>query len=211
MAGFSPMVRREFYSADLTNTTVGLFGQQIGANGWSVATSAGYNFALANNWFIEPSAGFIWSRTEVDPFNISGGPDANGIVSTFTSNPIESEIGRLSLRAGTTISSGYMIWQPFASASVFHEFAGNVTSTAASLPNGAFAAVGLCPACVVTPISLTGHQQHDARRHLWPVLAGPGRADCKHRLARLRSRRLPQWQQYRGLDRQWRYPLPVHT
>jgi len=150
------MVRREFYSADLTNTTVGLFGQQIGANGWSVATSAGYNFALANNWFIEPSAGFIWSRTEVDPFNISGGPSANGIVSTFTSNPIESQIGRLSLRGGTTISSGYMIWQPFASASVFHEFAGNVTSTAASLPNGAFAAVGICPACVVTPISLTG-------------------------------------------------------
>jgi hypothetical protein len=150
------MVRKEFYSADLTNTTVGLFGQQIGAHGWSVATSVGYNFALANNWFIEPSAGFIWSRTEVDPFNISGGPNANGIVSTFTSNAVESEIGRLSLRGGTTISSGYMIWQPFASASVFHEFAGNVTSTASSLPNGAFAAVGICPACVVTPITLTG-------------------------------------------------------
>jgi opacity protein-like surface antigen len=152
------MVRKEFYSADLTNTSVGLFGQQIGAHGWSVSTSVGYNFALANNWFIEPSAGFIWSRTEVDPFNISGGPSANGIVSTFTSSPIESEIGRLSLRAGTTISSGYMIWQPFASASVFHEFAGNVTSTAASLPNGAFAGVGICPgpACVITPITLTG-------------------------------------------------------
>jgi hypothetical protein len=49
-----------------------------------------------------------------------------------------------------------MIWQPFASASVFHEFAGNVTSTAASLPNGAFATVGVCPLCVVTPITLTG-------------------------------------------------------
>jgi hypothetical protein len=62
------------------------------------------------------------------------------------------------LRGGTTISSGYMIWQPFASASVFHEFAGNVTSTAASLPNGAFAGVGVCPGplCVITPITLTG-------------------------------------------------------
>ncbi len=150
------MVRKEFYSAKLNFATVGVFGQEVGAHGVSVATSAGYNFALANNWFIEPSAGFIWSRTEVDPFNISGGPAANGIVSTFTSSPIESEIGRLSLRGGTTISSGYMIWQPFASASVFHEFAGNVTSTAASLPNGAFATVGVCPLCVVTPITLTG-------------------------------------------------------
>jgi opacity protein-like surface antigen len=150
------MVREEFYSAKLNTPAVGVFGQEVGAHGVSVAVSAGYNFALANNWFIEPSAGFIWSRTEVDPFNISGGPNANGIVSTFTTAPIESEIGRLSLRAGTTISSGYMIWQPFASASVFHEFAGNVTSTATSLPNGAFAAVGVCPACVVTPITLAG-------------------------------------------------------
>jgi opacity protein-like surface antigen len=148
------MVRKEFYSADLTNATVGLFGQQIGAQGWSVATSVGYNFALANNWFIEPSAGFIWSRTEVDPFNISGGFSGNGLVSTFNTAAIESQIGRLSLRGGTTISSGYMIWQPFASASVFHEFAGNVTSTASSLPNGAFGTVPILG--LSTPISLTG-------------------------------------------------------
>jgi opacity protein-like surface antigen len=146
------MVREEFYSATLNDASVGLFGQQVGANGLSVAVSGGYNFALANNWFIEPSAGFIWSRTNVDSFNISGGVGANGIVSSFVSAPIESEIGRLSLRAGTTIASGNMIWQPFGSVSMFHEFAGNVTSTAASLPNGAFAFVGPFTA----PITLTG-------------------------------------------------------
>jgi opacity protein-like surface antigen len=147
------MVREEFYSANLTDTTVGLYGQQVGARGTSVAVSGGYNFALANNWFIEPSAGFIWSRTNVDSFNISGGPGGQGIVSTFNSAPIDSEIGRLSVRAGTTISSGNMIWQPFGSVSVFHEFAGNVTSTAASLPNGAF---GFVPPAFVVPITLTG-------------------------------------------------------
>jgi len=146
------MVREEFYSANLNNAGVGLFGQQVGAQGVSVAVSGGYNFALANNWFIEPSAGFIWSRTNVDSFNVSGGVLANGIVTNFSTAPIESEIGRLSLRVGTTISSGYMIWQPFASASVFHEFAGNVTNTATSLPNGAFAFFG--PAS--TPVTLTG-------------------------------------------------------
>jgi opacity protein-like surface antigen len=141
------MVREEFYSANLTNPTVGLFGQQVGARGLSVATSAGYNFALANNWFIEPSAGFIWSRTNVDSFAVSGGVIGNGIVSIYSTAPIESQIGRLSLRGGTTIASGNMIWQPFASVSVFHEFAGNVTSTATSVNAFAFG---------VIPLSLTG-------------------------------------------------------
>jgi opacity protein-like surface antigen len=151
------MVRREFYTANLNDVTVGLFGQQVGARGVSVAVSSGYNFALANNWFIEPSAGFIWSRTNVDAFNISGGVGANGIVSTFVSDPIDSEIGRLSVRAGTTIASGNMIWQPFGSVSVFHEFAGDVTSTASSLANGAFGTVcGLRGLCQTVPITLTG-------------------------------------------------------
>jgi opacity protein-like surface antigen len=145
------MVREEFYSANLNDTSVGLFNQQIGAHGVSVSTSAGYNFALANNWFIEPSAGFIWSRTTVDTFNISG--STTGLVSTFTTNPIESEIGRLSLRVGTTVNSGNIIWQPFGSASVFHEFAGNVTSSASSLPNAAF--VGAVPITIVGQNSTT--------------------------------------------------------
>jgi opacity protein-like surface antigen len=142
------MVREEFYSANLTQPTVGLFGQQIGARGLSVAVSAGYNFALANNWFIEPSAGFIWSRTNVDTFNVSGGVIGNGIVANFVTNPIDSEIGRVSLRVGTTLTSGNITWQPFASASVFHEFAGNVTNSTSSLPNGAF--------FIGQPVTITG-------------------------------------------------------
>jgi opacity protein-like surface antigen len=141
------MVREEFYSASLTTPAAGLFGQQVGARGLSVATSAGYNFALANNWFIEPSAGFIWSRTNVDSFNATGGTFAQGIVTNFATAPIESEIGRLSLRVGTTVTSGNMIWQPFASASVFHEFAGDVSTTNTSLNASILGQV---------PLSLTG-------------------------------------------------------
>ncbi|MBR1124239.1 autotransporter domain-containing protein [Bradyrhizobium lablabi] len=144
------MVREEFYNSNLTNTAVGLFGQQVGARGVSVSTSAGYNFALANNWFIEPSAGFIWSRTKVDDFSVSGGVIGNGIVSTYRTAPIESQIGRLSLRGGTTIVSSNMVWQPFASVSVFHEFAGNVESSAVSL--NALALAFVPP----IPLTLTG-------------------------------------------------------
>jgi hypothetical protein len=150
------MVREEFYGANLNDTSIGLYNQQIGAHGVSVAVSGGYNFALANNWFIEPSAGFIWSRTNVDNLNISGGPGGMGIVSTFATAPIESEIGRLSVRVGTTIASGNMIWQPFGSVSVFHEFAGNVTSTATSLPNGAFGTACVFAFCQTVPITLVG-------------------------------------------------------
>jgi opacity protein-like surface antigen len=145
------MVREEFYSINLNSPSVGLFNQGTGARGTSVSTSAGYNFALENNWFIEPSAGFIWSQTNVDTFNVSGG--TVGIVSNFSTAPIESEIGRLSLRAGTTITSGNMIWQPFGSVSVFHEFAGNVMTSASSIPNGAF--VGASPVTIVGQNSTT--------------------------------------------------------
>ena len=72
------MVRNEFYNGRVTNQAIGLFNQQLGARGVSVSTSAGYNFALANNWFIEPSAGFIWSRTNVDNVNVSGGLISQG-------------------------------------------------------------------------------------------------------------------------------------
>jgi outer membrane autotransporter protein len=140
------MVREEFYSADLTNPTVGLFGQQIGARGTSVSGSAGYNFALANNWFIEPSAGFVWSRTNVDSYTLSGGAVSQGIVYTASTAPIDSEIGRLSLRGGTTFTSGNLILQPFATVSVFHEFAGNVNSSLTSLNGSIFG---------VIPVSLT--------------------------------------------------------
>ncbi len=77
----------------------------------------------------------------------AGGIVGNGIVSTYRTAPIESQIGRLSLRGGTTIVSQNMIWQPFASVSVFHEFASNVETTQTSLNAFAFA---------VIPVSLTG-------------------------------------------------------
>ncbi|MBS0530693.1 MAG: autotransporter outer membrane beta-barrel domain-containing protein, partial [Proteobacteria bacterium] len=143
------MVRGEFYDINANSPFVGVFNQHSGGRGTSVLTSAGYNFALGDNWFIEPSAGFIWSRTSIDSTNITGG--VAGVVTTFNTNPIESEIGRLSLRVGKTIVAGNMIWQPFASASVFHEFAGDVTSTVASIPGGTFActAPGACVPALV--------------------------------------------------------------
>jgi opacity protein-like surface antigen len=131
------MVREEFYNVNVNNLGSNFFNQPIGAHGYSIATSAGYNFDLGNNGFVEPSAGFVYSKTSVDNF-VNPGTPALPLPGLITTNDIESEIGRLSVRAGRTIETPNIIWQPFASASVFHEFAGNVITNYSSLPNGTF-------------------------------------------------------------------------
>src|SRR5579871_347554 len=136
------MVREEFYNININNPGLTYFNQPVGAHGFSVSTSAGYNFDLGRGWFVEPSGGFIYSRTSVDNF-INAGTAALNIPGVIQTNDIESEIGRLSLRAGRTIETPTMIWQPFASVSVFHDFAGNVITNYASLSNGAFLTGGV--------------------------------------------------------------------
>ena len=133
------MVRREFYNMTFDSPGLNLNGQTIGAHGVSVSTSAGYNFALANNWFIEPSAGFVWSSTKVDSFNAAV-PDGNfsTIGATTATNDVSSQIGRLSIRVGTTFTTPKVNYQPFVTASVFHEFAGDVVANSA-----------ICPTCAV--------------------------------------------------------------
>jgi opacity protein-like surface antigen len=131
------MVRTEYYNITLNNPGLTYFNQPVGAHGYSVSASAGYNFDVGNNWFVEPSAGFIYSSTSVDSF-VNPGTALLSIPGTVSTSDIKSEIGRLSLRAGTTIATPNVVWQPFASASVFHEFAGSITTNYTSLPNGAF-------------------------------------------------------------------------
>ena len=58
------MVRGEYYNIELNQPALNLWNQQFGARGVSVTANAGYNFPLQNNWFIEPSAGFIWSEDQ---------------------------------------------------------------------------------------------------------------------------------------------------
>ncbi len=124
------MVRQEFYNISLSNPGFNVANLPVGAHGYSIAASTGYNFDLGNNWFIEPSAGFIYSRTSVDNFTAPGafGANGTGIAGTIQTNDVVSQIGRLSLRGGTTIVTPTVVWQPFGSVSVFHEFAGDVTS-----------------------------------------------------------------------------------
>jgi len=139
-------VRGDFFQNEVSDDNHGLSGQHFDARGISVTGNVAYNQKLNNNWFIEPSAGVIWSKTHVDPLNVPGtGVLKNPAVPEFvppwvlTVNDIESTLGRLSVRVGTTVTSSNVVWQPFASASVLHEFQGGVTSSLTSN----FSAIGV--------------------------------------------------------------------
>jgi len=132
-------VRGDFFQNEVSDDNHGLSGQRFDARGISLSGNVAYNQNLGSNWFIEPSVGIVWSRTRVDPLNVPGTgilgtPVGPGFVPPWvlTVNDMESTLGRLSMRVGTTVTSGNVVWQPFASASVFHEFQGGATSSLTS-------------------------------------------------------------------------------
>ncbi|MFK5664261.1 autotransporter domain-containing protein, partial [Escherichia coli] len=78
----------------------------------------------------------IYAKTSVDSFT-SAGSAALGVPASINTNDVESQIGRATLRVGKVISTPTVNWQPFATVSVFREFAGDVVTNATSLPNSA--------------------------------------------------------------------------
>ena len=121
-----------YYDLATTDTSVGVSGQHSSAFGVGLAGSAGYNFPIKDNWFIEPSVGFVWSRTSVDPFTaapilgVVGG--AFAAPATVSVDNVQSMLGRVGFRVGTTAVSGDVAFQPFFAASLWHEFADDVGS-----------------------------------------------------------------------------------
>ena len=134
---FDLTVRRELYNVSLSQPAINFNDQQFGARAWSVSAGAGYNFGRQDGWFVEPSAGVIWSRTQVDPFAL-GGPVPVPVSGTLAISDIDSLIGRVTLRVGRSFTSGDMTWTPFGSASVFREFAPSVSSTFQTCTHCAF-------------------------------------------------------------------------
>jgi opacity protein-like surface antigen len=120
----------------LTDAQDGMFGQHFDARGVAINGTLGYTYNLPNNWFIQPSAGFIWSETQVDPFNTPGtfalgtGPALPGRVDI---NDIHSAIVRGGARIGTVIDTGNILLEPYGAASVFHEFEGGASGSVSTI------------------------------------------------------------------------------
>jgi outer membrane autotransporter protein len=137
------LLRYNYFQTDLNSPTANIFNQKLDAHGFTAAFSAGYNWQVPNsNWFVEPSAGVIWSRAATDPFNgaspftnLVGAQNFSGTTQVDT---IESVIGRVGVRVGTTVETSGAVYQPFAAVSVWHDFANNITANYASCANCAF-------------------------------------------------------------------------
>jgi hypothetical protein len=123
-------VRWDFYQNSSTSNLYDYHGVKNDARGFSVTGNVGYRLPFAGNWFVEPSAGVVWSRVEVDPVALLAESGFVGEGSIVRINDITSVLGRASLRLGANFTEGIYTWQPFVTATVVREFAGKVHSTA---------------------------------------------------------------------------------
>jgi Autotransporter beta-domain len=127
-------LRGDFYTVDTTNALVGLSGQSFSGDQITFTSSAGYKFNFGS-FFVEPSAGVIWSSLDMNNLGVPGVPAPGGGLpftipaGTYAFGTIDSLLGRVGVRVGTTVQSGNIVYQPFATASVWNEFAGDVLST----------------------------------------------------------------------------------
>ena len=116
------LIRGDFYSTTFNSPAAGLFNQSVNAQGFSISASTGYSYTIPNsNWFVVPSAGVVLLSVSVDPLNTAG-PPLHELQGTFSTNDIVDTIGRIGVNVGTSFEFGGLNFQPFAGASVWHDF-----------------------------------------------------------------------------------------
>jgi hypothetical protein len=121
-------VREDFYNLTLNNPLAQLQGAKLVGTALAANGSVGYRLNLPSSWFIESSAAFIYSDLHMDSLRIGlGGASAAYLVF----NPFPSDLGRIGVRVGTTyvLDSVQLALQPFATGSLWREFAGPTQST----------------------------------------------------------------------------------
>jgi hypothetical protein len=133
--------RADFYHASLSQVDLGIRNQGLEARSHTFLASAGYNmrFGPNNTYFFEPSAQFIYTKFTVDTLNALVTTPFGDIGGSAKINDFNSQLGRLGARVGTSFNAGSLALQPFVSASVWHEFAGDVITSFA----GDLASTGL--------------------------------------------------------------------
>lgn len=123
------LVREDLYRMNLINPGAFLQGNSLDGRAIAVDASAGYRIDLPSSWFVEPSGAFMYSKLKVDTLRV--GLDETGTSSAnLVFDPFTSVLGRLGVRAGTSfvVNSFQLALQPFVTASVWREFAGNTRS-----------------------------------------------------------------------------------
>jgi outer membrane autotransporter protein len=129
--GFSAdlSVRRDNYNMRVTNETARVFRDKLDGEGTTVNASIAYKHQLSNSFFVEPSAQLIWSRTSVDSLDLGEQPGLSGNFGQFRFRDIDSLLGRVGVRVGTTFQLGSFGVQPFMAAHLWHEFEDHAQAT----------------------------------------------------------------------------------
>jgi autotransporter-like protein len=129
-------IQGNFFEGSITDNLNNIPGEKLNARGFTFSSNMGYHYNLHADWFIEPSAGIKWSRTFVDSVTFQGTSIFTGVPTMSTPGPsnlminsFNNILGRASLQIGTTLVNGQYIFQPFFTASVFHEFGDPIQST----------------------------------------------------------------------------------
>jgi len=122
-------VRGDFYNIQVSNPAAFLRGAGLHGGALAVNGSAGYRIDLPESWFVEPSIAFLYSQLKVDSLRVN--LDSAGLSFGYLDfNPFTSALGRVGARVGTSfLLDEQLVLQPFGTASVWREFAGNSTTT----------------------------------------------------------------------------------
>jgi opacity protein-like surface antigen len=131
--------RADYYQGDFS-------GLRLDARGYSLTGNMGYNLAFGDGWSLEPSVGGVYSRTSVDQTQAAGFMASQSMNngSGWTNVPgmgamqmqdVESLLGRASIKLSKTVAldGGQIIAAPFATASLMHEFAGDVKASVSAM------------------------------------------------------------------------------
>lgn len=122
-------VRGDFYNMQVSNPAAFLRGAGLRGSALAVNGSAGYRIDLPASWFVEPSIAFLYSELKVDSLRVN--LDSTGLSFGYLDfNPFTTALGRVGGRLGTSfLLEDQLVLQPFGTASVWREFAGNTTTT----------------------------------------------------------------------------------
>lgn len=126
-------VRWDFYQGQLNDTTNFLpaYNQRLDARSLSLTGNVGYQFSFDQGWFVEPSAGAVYSEAKVDTlqsggtFFVANNPNF-GFPTTAKIQDFDSILARASVRIGKTFVTDSYVLQPFITVSVINEFAAPV-------------------------------------------------------------------------------------
>ncbi|WP_238181825.1 autotransporter domain-containing protein [Methylobacterium trifolii] len=126
-------VRWDFYQGLLNDPNNTLSNQRLDARSLSITGNVGQQFPLADGWFVEPSAGAVYSEVKVDTLQTGGAlfllnSPSFAAPTSVKVQDFDSILARASLRVGKNVIVGGYALQPFFTASVINEFGGAVRS-----------------------------------------------------------------------------------